>query len=577
MIKLLRHFFGFQGANPWMVLLCLLFASVAQGFGIASLVPLISVVSDSQANSTSFASETVLKVLGTIGLPPDLEILLSVVVVAVVIKSALTVLAMIYVSIAVANVGNGLRERLVNVLMQARWSYFTSKPSGMIINTVGTECSISGVLYFMISRYVSNIIQTVIYLVVSFAVSWQLASVSIVVGLIIAASLQFLVRMTERAGRRNIKRSRELVISLSDAIVGLKPLKAMGREEEFGRLFIRKIDQIRSAVRREMISKNLLNNLQEPLLMVMLAGGFYVLVTYMQMPLATVLVMGVLLQRTVNTMGKLQTLYQEAIAAESAYDSVKRATVEAGDARETSRGTLPATLETGCSVRNVSFSYGRAPVLRNLSLEIPANRLTLIVGPSGTGKTTLTDLLLGFYLPDEGEILLDGVPLAEIDMRSWRRSIGYVPQELILLHDSILANITLGDSSIDEARVMEAVRLAGAADFIEKLPEGLATEVGEKGARFSGGQRQRIAIARAIVHGPRLLILDEVTSALDAATEAEICENIREISRRVTVLAISHRQAWLDIADHIVYLEPAEEAPPRIAGPSIASPSATPV
>lgn len=110
--------------------------------------------------------------------------------------------------------------------------------------------------------------------------SWQLATVSIVVRVIIAASLHFLVRMTEKAGRRNIKRSRELVTSLSDAIVGIKPLKAMAREEEFGRLFIRKIDQIRSAVRREMISKNLLNNLQEPLLMVMLAGGFYVLVTY---------------------------------------------------------------------------------------------------------------------------------------------------------------------------------------------------------------------------------------------------------------------------------------------------------
>ena len=134
-----------------------------------------------------------------------------------------------------------------------------------------------------------------------------------------------------------------------------------------------------------------------------------------------------------------------------------------------------------------------------------------------------------------------------------------MPQELILLHDSIVANITLGDSTIDEDRVLDALRLAGAADFVTRLPQGLATEVGEKGARFSGGQRQRIALARALVHRPKLLILDEVTSALDAATEQEICENIMQISRSVTVLAISRRQAWIEIADRVLLLSGAEE------------------
>jgi ATP-binding cassette subfamily C protein len=231
---------------------------------------------------------------------------------------------------------------------------------------------------------------------------------------------------------------------------------------------------------------------------------------------------------------------------------------EADGEREPSFGSNPATFESGCVFRDVSFSYGRAPVLRNLNLEIPTRKLTLVIGPSGTGKTTIIDLLLGLYRPQEGEIFVDGVALAEIDLRSWRRSIGYVPQELILLDDSILANITLGDNTIDEQRILEALRLAGAADFIARLPEGLHTEVGEKGARFSGGQRQRIAIARALVHRPKLLILDEVTSALDTVTEQEFCENIREISKSITVLAISHRQAWIDIADNVLLIEQCE-------------------
>jgi ATP-binding cassette subfamily C protein len=554
MIRLIRMFFGSKGANPWMVLLCLTFASLAQGFGIATLVPLISLVSDDQAQHASAAGKAITDILGYLGLPVQLGVLLLVVVSATLLKSVMTVFAMIYVARAVADVANGLRADLIKALMKARWSYFTSKPTGVLVNSVGMESSISGVVYLMFSRFLSSVIQTVIYVAVAFAVSWKLALISLLVGGTIALLLHFFVRMSEKAGKRGLKRSRELVARLSDAIIGIKPLKAMGREDEFGRLFLTKIKQIRNATRREIVSKNLLSNLQEPLLMIMMAGGFYVLVAYLQMPISTVLVTGVLLQRTVNSLGKLQMQYQEAIATESAHRSVRRIIDEAHTAREPSSGRMPATFEIGCVFRDVWFSFGNAPVLRGVNLQIPARRLTLVIGPSGTGKTTLTDLLLGFYQPDRGEIMIDGVPLQEIDIRSWRRSIGYVPQELILLHDSILANITLGDSSIGEEQAVEALRVAGAGDFIARLPDGVHTEVGEKGARFSGGQRQRIAIARALVHRPKLLILDEVTSALDAATERETCENIRNIAKSITVLAISHRQAWVEVADSVNYL-----------------------
>lgn len=560
MIRLLQMFFGSKGANPWMVLFCLTSASISQGFGIASMVPLISVLGDKESGQSSLAAKTVVNILGYMGLPPELKVLLLVVVLAIALKSALTILAMVYVARAVADVANGLRAKLIEVLLKARWNYFTSKPTGTLVNIVGMESSISGTVYLMTSRFMSSVMQTVIYIGVAFAVYWKLALISLLVGGVIVLTLHFFVRMAERAGRRGIKRSRELVTRLSDAIVGFKPLKAMGREDEFGCLFSRKIGQIREATRREIMGKNLLSNLQEPMVMVMMAGGFFVLVTHFQMPIATVVVMGVLLQRTVNSLGKLQMQFQEAIATESAYRSVRRTTDEADRAREPVSGTRPPSLECGCEFRNVWFSFGTTPVLCGLNLKIPVKRLTLVIGASGTGKTTLTDLLLGFYRPDQGDILIDGVPLADIDMRSWRRSIGYVPQEVILLHDTILANITLGDPSIGEAHVADALRFAGGAEFMARLPKGLYTEVGEKGARFSGGQRQRIAIARALVHRPRLLILDEVTSALDGETEKEICENIRAISTSTTVLAISHRRAWIDIADRVVLLNGVEEA-----------------
>ena len=148
------------------------------------------------------------------------------------------------------------------------------------------------------------------------------------------------------------------------------------------------------------------------------------------------------------------------------------------------------------------------------------------------------------------------MPLDTIDLLAWRGMVGYVPQELMLLHDTILANITLGDETLGVEQARSALEKAGAWDFVSALPNGIMTVVGERGAAVSGGQRQRIALARALVHEPSLLILDEVTSGLDSETEAAICLNMRELTKSLTVVALSHRAAWVDVADQVFELSP---------------------
>jgi ATP-binding cassette subfamily C protein len=165
------------------------------------------------------------------------------------------------------------------------------------------------------------------------------------------------------------------------------------------------------------------------------------------------------------------------------------------------------------------------------------------------------DLIIGFHRPDQGRVLIDGVSLTEIDLTSWRSQVGYVPQELVLFHDSIMANVTLGDPQLSEADAREALIAAGAWGFVSALPDGLQSEVGEKGAKLSGGQRQRIALARAIASKPKFLILDEVTSALDPTTEAEICANVAKLAKETTIIAITHRPIWTDIADRIYEID----------------------
>ncbi len=250
----------------------------------------------------------------------------------------------------------------------------------------------------------------------------------------------------------------------------------------------------------------------------------------------------------------MQKLFQSATIVESAYWSIHSLIEESEQEREVMHGTMRPTLTRGCAMRDVSFAFGSRPVLQDISIDIPARQITLVMGASGAGKTTLTDLLLGLYRPDEGQVLIDDVSLERIDLGVWRAMIGYVPQELILFHDTVLANVTLGDQSLSEEQARAALEAAGAWDFVSAMPEGILSHVGERGAMLSGGQRQRIALARALVHKPSLLILDEVTSALDPEAELAICRNIRELSRSLTILAITHRPAWVNIADRVFEL-----------------------
>ena len=188
-------------------------------------------------------------------------------------------------------------------------------------------------------------------------------------------------------------------------------------------------------------------------------------------------------------------------------------------------------------------------------MTLPAGAFIAVVGSSGAGKTTVADLIIGLLRPQRGDVWIDDLPLGDIDATAWRRMIGYVPQETFLFHDTVMANVTLGEPGISRADVETALRRAEAWEFVAALPDGVDTVVGERGARLSGGQRQRIAIARALVRNPALLILDEATTALDPETEAGIVATVKRLTGRLTVLSISHQPAMQSAADFVYQLD----------------------
>jgi ATP-binding cassette subfamily C protein len=543
------------------MLLALLLAGVAEGIGLTALLPLVSIGIGSQTGAEGGTSvgnsgleRAVTEALAAIGLTPTLGVLLVVITLAITVKSLLLLVAKKRIGYTVAQVATDLRLSLLRSLLLTKWEYYISQPVGALTNAIATEANRTSKAYLAGTTIAASLIQMAVYLGVSFLVSWQATFVALVVGLFLLSILRSLITRARSAGQRQTKLLKSLLAHLTDTLQSIKSLKAMAREERADSILEKKTNRLNRALQKQVLTKETLRALQEPLLIVFAAIGLYAALVYWHIPLAQVTVLAFLLVRIVKRLHKVQQDYQDMAIFESAYWSLANTISEAERAREEELGTKVPSLNHGVRYDGVGFAYGEDWVLRKLSLTFPAGLFTAIVGPSGAGKTTLVDLLMALLRPQEGEIFIDDLPLAEVELRSWRKMIGYVPQETLLLHDSVLINVTLGDPELTEVDAEQALRAAGAWKFVTAMPEGMNSTVGERGSMLSGGQRQRIAIARALVHKPKLLILDEPTSALDPETEAAICSRLAQLRGGITILAISHQPTIMNAADRAYQL-----------------------
>jgi len=550
---------------PWhsvIMLLALLLAGIAEGIGLSALLPLVSTVVGSRAGggpsaaaSGSGLEKTVTEALSVLGLTPTLGTLLVVFVLTIVLKNGLLLLAYKRVGYTVAHVATDLRLTLLRTLLRARWEYLLRQPVGALANSMATEAKRSANAYHRGAEMAALTIQVLVYTSVALLVSWQTTLIALAAGLILAYTLKRLIRKARRAGIRQTDLMKSLIKHLTDTLQSIKPLKAMGREHLADTVLEKKTTRLNKALQKQVLSKELLKAVQEPLLAILLAGGLYIVLVYWRFPLATTMVLAFLLARIVRQVNKVQQNYQELAILESAYWSLQNILQGAKKECESALGTRISSLKHAIRLDRVSFTYDEHWVLQDTSLTFPVGLLTAIVGPSGVGKTTVIDLVTGLIRPQEGKVWIDDLPLQQVDIMKWRRMIGYVPQETLLLHDTVLINVTLGDPELSEEDAEYALRAAGAWEFVTAMPQGMYSTVGERGDILSGGQRQRIAIARALVHKPKLLILDEPTSALDSESELDICETLQKLRGKYTILTISHRDTLVCAADRVYELQ----------------------
>lgn len=543
---------------PWrtaLVVSLAVLSGLAEGVSVLSLLPMLGLAAGVNVEAMPGVAETVDEVLRSVGVEPTIGVLLVIIAAGIAGKAMLKVLALWQAGAAAAEVAADLRLSLIEGLMRARWGYFVRQPAGRMTNAISSEAQRSSDVFLHAVHMIAGIVQLLVYVGVAVLLSWQIAVLALVVGGLMVWSLSGMVRASRRAGKHQTTLLRSLISRLSDALYAIKPLKAMGREDSIRPFLERETREINSAQRREVINTAALGSFHEPIVTAFVCITIYVLLAVQGVPFSEILFMSFVLYRTIVNIGVLQRHFQGIAIVESALASITQSIDEASESAEThSGGVEPPRLQDRISFQGVRFSYGDALILDDTTAQIPAGKVTAIVGPSGIGKTTFADLLAGLYEPEAGEILIDGIPLTEIHLMSWRRKIGYVPQDSVLFHDSVYQNVWMSDRSPDDREVERALRNADAWEFVSALPDGMHTIVGEHGLRLSGGQRQRLAIARALVHQPDLLVLDEATTALDPDTEKEILGTIAGLRDKVTVLAISHQPGVLEIADHVIRL-----------------------
>jgi ATP-binding cassette, subfamily B, bacterial PglK len=550
------------------------FASLAQGIfqviGVTSIFPFLAIASDPERIRHSQFGLRFLALLPPMG---NRELLITAGVIAIaglLLSNVVNLLAEYARTRYSASFAHWLRVRLLRQMASQPYAYFLQRNSADLLRKVmGEVASYTGGVLLPLLDSMARALTAALLLATLFLVQPVIA-LSAALGF--SAFYLIIFRLLKRK-RQEISEGLRTAFggSFRDAqqmLGGIKPIKVHRAEEHFLSRFASQSAIVSQMTARVPIVSNITRYLLEPLAF----GGLVLTVVVLAIQgrdFSDILPnLGVMAVAGYRLLPALQLLYGQVTQLATMRYSLDEVFVEfvAAERNEKSGNveislgkSHPIEWHDAITLDEVSFIYPGTDrrVLDRFSITIQKNMSIGFIGPTGSGKSTLIDLLLGLYRPTSGRVLIDGKPLTLELIPSWQATIGYVPQEIFLIDDTIARNIALGvaDSEIDNARLREVCAMAQILDFIEvELRDGFQTTVGERGIRLSGGERQRLGLARALYHRPSVLVLDEATSALDIATEAKLLEALGALAGKLTIVMVAHRLSALANCDKLVEL-----------------------
>ena len=541
-----------------------LIMSLFEVAGVAVILPFLKIISDPSYIQTNWLF---IWFQGVTGIKTDLQVIMATgaIVFLVILLGMAVRAATSYVEIRFGLMrAYSIGSRLLAGYLRQPYVFFLSRNSADVgqnllseVDNVIRESVLPAVLLIS-STLVTLLIAAFLFAVQPYvAIGATILLVSVYTG-VYRSMRGWLARISD--ARFVANRDRFHVVN--EAMGGIKELKLMGLEDQF----LRRFTGPAHAMAQLQTAGLLIGRLPRYALEAVCYGGFILMVLIMvvtdnenmQNALPT---FGLIGMAAMKLFPALQAIYSNLTSMRYSAQSLEKlhhAVTSLADPAPQDTSFPALQLDNALELRDLSFSYpgAEAPSLSGLSLTIPARTTIGIVGGTGAGKTTLIDLVLGLLRPDSGEILVDGQVVSDQRVRSWQKSLGYVPQAIFLSDDTVAANIAFGidKEHIDDAAVERAAKIANLHDFVtEELPQSYDTMVGERGVRLSGGQRQRIGIARALYHNPEVLILDEATSALDNLTEKAVMEAVHNLGRAKTIIMIAHRLTTVKNCD-IIYL-----------------------
>jgi ABC-type multidrug transport system fused ATPase/permease subunit len=551
---------AFGSYTPQIILISVLsiVSSFFEGVGVTAIIPVFSFVGGSGA--TGLPTDTISKFIASsyhfLGFAYSFRNLLIGIAILFVLR-IIFIFGIQFISASMAySYERDTRRALFSTMLSAKWPYLSRQNMGHLEQLLTTNIIYASQLFLYISTTILIIAKTMMYVTIAVNVSLWAAVMSIVVGGVVFLILRPLFYRTRVIGMQAETNNRSLAHFVAEHVAGMKALKAMAVEDEVEKGGESYFERVRAFNVGILSLRTIIG------MTIQFAGILFIAAVFTIMyksPGFSVAAFAVIVYAINQIFSQVQTGQSQLHGFGSMTPYLMRILStrdEAEGNKEQSNGNKTFEIERLISFRNISFSYpNRSETLSGVSFDIHKGEIIALIGQSGAGKTTIADILLRLVDPTSGSIVVDGMDVQDISLHEWRSHIGYVPQDSILLNDTIERNITFYDDAISHEDAVQAAKAANIHDFIESLPQKYQTIIGDRGILISGGQRQRIALARALARKPELLVLDEATSSLDSESENAIKKSVEDLRGKTSIMVIAHRMSSISSADRIVVLE----------------------
>jgi subfamily B ATP-binding cassette protein MsbA len=558
-IKALKPLIKFY---PWAVPTIVILGTLspfAEGLGISLFIPLLQSLDSTSAQKNVYDNVflTFINQLFSSIHPQQRFIIIPLFIfLAFFVKSSLSYSYQSLSHWLYVNVYHRLRVEIFHQLLKVSQSFFDSHQSGRLINTLEMETSLACDALTYFTYIIIHGCTIAVFLILLILLSWQL-TIFVAFSLIcISLIVRKLTHQIFTIGKQKTNANSDLYNQIVEGIIGIKVIRAFGQEDYEKDRF----ENLSQNVRNVNVKFELLSAAVEPISEVLSVAILVciLIVAFQNQATVPVLLTFILMLSRLQpyikefdkNRAKLVGLISPVNNVISFLDTANKSYIHSGK--------LPFNkLELAIAFEDVTFHYENqnSPAVQGISLCIPKGKTTAFVGASGSGKSTLINLILRFYEVTQGEIYVDGSPLRNFNLSSWRSQIALVSQDVHMFSTTIKENIAYSRLDASDEEVIAAAKQAYAHEFICNLPQGYDTHIGDRGVRLSGGQRQRISIARAILRNPQILILDEATNALDSESERLIQEAINILSQNRTVIVIAHRLSTIEKSDQIIVLD----------------------